>query len=46
MTVSLKLGELQKIKDALALKNVRAEQAYYKNGDKQRQNVCTPDILV
>ena len=39
MTVSLKLGEMQKIKDELALKNVRSENAYWKDGDSKRQKV-------
>lgn len=39
MTVSSKLAELQKIKDDLALKNVRFEEAYWKDGDRKRQNV-------
>jgi len=39
MTVSLKLGEMQKIKDELTLKNVRSENAYWKDGDRKRQKV-------
>ena len=39
MTVSSKLGQLQKIKDQLNLKNVRDEEAYYRDGDKRRKDV-------
>lgn len=39
MTVSSKLGELQKIKDKLSLKNIRSEEDYFKNGDKRRADV-------
>ena len=39
MTASNKLAELQKIKDELALNNVRFEEALWKDGDRRRQNV-------
>lgn len=39
MTASNKLAELQKIKDDLAVKNVRFEEALWKDGDRMRQNV-------
>ena len=39
MTVSSKLGELQKIKDKITLENIRNEEDYHKNGDKRRADV-------
>lgn len=39
MTVNSKLGELQKIKDDITMKNIRNEEDYYKNGDKRRRDV-------
>ena len=39
MTTNSILGELQKRKDLLNLKNARAEESYWKDGDKKRQMV-------
>ncbi len=39
MTVCSKLGELQKIKDTISLKNIRSEEDYFKNGDNRRKDV-------
>ena len=44
MTVSNKLAELQKIKDDLAVKNVRFEEALWKDGDRRRKNVTIINI--
>lgn len=39
MTVSSKIGELQKIKEKIALRNIQMEEDNFKNGDKRRENV-------
>ncbi len=46
MTVSSKLGELQKIKDQINIRNARNEEAYYRDGDKRREDVLIFNFLI
>lgn len=39
MTVGSKLGELQKIKEKISMKNIASEEEIFKHGDKRREDV-------